>query len=72
MKDYSQYGESLIINEIFKKIDPINKFMVEFGASDGYWLSNIRMFMEMGWNGLQFEGNQVSRYALHYTLRRNR
>lgn len=56
MKDYSQHGESLIINDIFKKIAPINKVMVEFGASDGYWLSNIRMFIEMGWNGLQFEG----------------
>lgn len=56
MKDYSQNGESLVIKEIFDKIKPVNKFMVEFGASDGYWLSNIRMFMEMGWNGLQFEG----------------
>lgn len=58
MKDYSQNGESTILNSIFKKIEPKNKFMVEFGASDGFWLSNIRMFIEIGWTGLQLEGSE--------------
>ena len=56
MRDYSQYGESTIINEIFKKIGTINNFVVEFGASDGFWLSNARMFIEMGWGSLQMDG----------------
>jgi hypothetical protein len=56
MKDYSQFGESKILYEIFEKIGYHNKFGVEFGASDGYWLSNLRMFLDLGWTGLQMEG----------------
>jgi len=56
MKDYSQFGESKILYEIFEKIGTYNKYGVEFGASDGYWLSNLRMFLDMGWAGLQMEG----------------
>lgn len=57
MKDYSQHGESKILLSIFEKIKPKNNFAVEFGASDGFWLSNIRMFLEQGWEGLQLEGS---------------
>lgn len=56
MTDYSQSGESPMLWNIFEKIGTRSKFAVEFGASDGYWLSNIRMFLENGWNGLQMEG----------------
>lgn len=56
MKDYSQHGESLLIKNILDKIGIINNYGVEFGASDGYWLSNLRMFLEIGWDGLQMEG----------------
>ena len=57
MKDYSQYGESTILSDIFDKIGTSNKFCVEFGASDGYWLSNVRMFIENGWDSLQMDYN---------------
>lgn len=57
MKDYSQHRESKILYDIFQKINPINKFAVEFGASDGQWLSNIKMFLNLGWDGLQMEGS---------------
>jgi hypothetical protein len=56
MKDYSQYGESTILLDLVKKIDTINEYIVEFGASDGYRLSNARMFIEMGWQSLQMDG----------------
>jgi len=56
MKDYSQNGESKILLEIFQVIGILNNFVVEFGASDGFWLSNARMFIEMGWNYLQMDG----------------
>lgn len=56
MKDYSQHGESTLIKSIVEKIGTINSFGVEFGASDGFWLSNLRMFLEKGWTGLQMEG----------------
>jgi hypothetical protein len=60
MKDYSQYGESKLIYDILNKIGTLNRYAVEFGASDGYWLSNIRMFLEDGWDGLQMEGGPKS------------
>jgi hypothetical protein len=56
MKDYSQYGESKILLDLVKKIGTINEYIVEFGASDGYRLSNARMFIEMGWQALQMDG----------------
>lgn len=56
MKDYSQYGESKILLELFEKIGTHNKYVVEFGAWDGFWLSNARMFIEMGWDSLQMDG----------------
>lgn len=57
MKDYSCYGESTIMYNIFEEIGTKTKYAVEFGASDGYWYSNIRMFLdECNWNGLQMEG----------------
>ncbi len=59
MNDYSQYGESLILFDIFEKIGTRSKFVVEFGAADGYWLSNARLFLENGWSGLQMEGISV-------------
>ena len=56
MKDFSQNGESKILQGIFEQIGTLEKFAVEFGASDGYWLSNIRMFIDyLDWRSLQFE-----------------
>ncbi len=52
-QDYSQHGESLILSDIFKIIEPKNKFFVEFGARDGQSLSNTKYFSEtFGWTGL--------------------
>jgi len=52
-KDHSQHGESIILSKIFETINPINKFFVEFGARDGYSLSNTRYFADtLGWKGL--------------------
>lgn len=56
MKDYSQHGEGLLLKDIFDALQITHGYAVEFGASDGYWLSNIRGFLEMGWTGLQLEG----------------
>ncbi len=51
--DYSQHGESIILSEIFKIIEPKNKFCVEFGGGDGYQMSNTRYFIDtLGWKGL--------------------
>ena len=55
MTDYSQHGESKILKNIIDNIGELNRYAVEFGASDGYWLSNIRMFFDEGWTGIQME-----------------
>lgn len=53
--DYSQHGESTVIAGIFAVIGTRSRHAVEFGAGDGWRLSNIRMFMEWGWSGTQWD-----------------
>ncbi len=43
-KDYSQHKESTILAEIFEKLNPVNKFFVEFGARDGVSLSTTKYY----------------------------
>ena len=63
MKDYSQNGEGKIIADAVAAIEArkdlwgyqVPRVAVEFGAGDGFKLSNIRGLMEDGWIGFQFE-----------------
>lgn len=56
MRDWSQHGESTILFDLFDRlIEPRSKVAVEFGAGDGYRFSNIRMLMEDGWTGIQWD-----------------
>lgn len=56
VKDWSQHGESMVLHYLFnQQIDPQSKVAVEFGAGDGYRFSNIRMLMEDGWTGIQWD-----------------
>lgn len=52
---FSTAGEDILIAKIFETIQPINRFCLEFGATDGYAGSNIRKFINEGWNSLQFD-----------------
>ena len=45
-KRYSQTGEEGYIDYIFKHIGYGNKFLVDIGAWDGFYLSNTRYFIE--------------------------
>lgn len=56
-KKYSQTGEEGILERIFSLIGTTNKYAVEFGASDGYNLSNTRLFAENGWDVLMMDGS---------------
>jgi len=62
-KGYSQYGEEVVIKYIFDNIGVTNKFCVDFGAGDGYWLSNSRALLDNGWTGLLMEGSQANEQA---------
>lgn len=59
---YSQGGEEIVLQHIFKHIGTTDKFCCEFGAGDGYALSNTRRFIEEGWAYLMMDaeprGNQ--------------
>ena len=70
MKDHSQYGETQIIADAVAAIEKqgltVPRVAVEFGAGDGFALSNIRGLMEDGWMGVQLEKepsvNSVKRF----------
>jgi hypothetical protein len=55
---YSQFGEEGIIAEILKRLHIENGFFVEFGASDGIYLSNTRFLWERGWSGVMIEADK--------------
>ena len=55
MKSYAQFGEDLILLDFFKKKKLNKGFFFEFGAWDGIYLSNCRMFYELGWQGCFIE-----------------
>lgn len=52
MKDYTQYGEKIFIDEFFK--DRIG-FFVDIGAADGVTHSNTLHLIESGWKGILIE-----------------
>lgn len=56
---YSQYGEDGALSLIFSElgIGTTNKFLVDFGAGDGKWLSNSRLLLENEWSGLLMDGD---------------
>lgn len=55
----SQKGQDSLIEFTFNSVvGTTNKYYVEFGAMDGYMLSNTSYLREkQGWNGLLLEGN---------------
>lgn len=55
-KVYSQTGEEGILEHIFNFIGTTNKYLVDFGAGDGFNLSNSQLLLEQGWEGLRMDG----------------
>lgn len=55
---YSQFGEDGIIEAIFQRIGPANKWVMECGAADGMFFSNSRKLIEDGWSGVLIEGDK--------------
>lgn len=53
---YSQGGEDGIIEAFFSLVEPQSKFCVEFGASNGFYISNTYYLRNMkNWNALLME-----------------
>jgi FkbM family methyltransferase len=51
--DYSQFGQSLIIDQLITSDTP--QIVVDIGAHDGFMGSNSRALLERGWRGLLVE-----------------
>lgn len=59
----SQHGEDGIIEAIFMILPPLNKWCVEFGASDGKYLSNTyNLIKNKQWHSIQIE-SKANKYA---------
>lgn len=58
MISYSQSGQDLWVNSIFK--DSTNLFFLDVGANDGITDSNTYLLEKNGWNGICIEGSKVS------------
>lgn len=54
---YSQFGEDGVIDKIFELIGEKSKICVEFGAWDGFHMSNTAKLWTGGWKGVLIEGN---------------
>lgn len=55
---YSQFGEDGIIEKIFEIINPISKVCIEFGAWDGFHLSNTaKLWAHEDWKGVLIESD---------------
>ena len=55
---YSQFGEDGVIRKIFEIIGIKSKVCVEFGAWDGFHLSNTANLWTKSWKGVLIEGNK--------------
>ncbi len=56
---YSQFGEDGIIEKIFNIIGTTSKLCIEFGAWDGFHLSNTANLWKNSWRGILIEGNRA-------------
>lgn len=55
---YAQGAEEGMLERIFERIEPVTRFSVEFGASDGLRNSNTALLLrERGWRGVLIEGS---------------
>jgi hypothetical protein len=64
---FSQNGEDGVIDAIFKMVKTGSKYCVEFGAADGFTISNTRFLRERrGWRALLLDaGYENPRINLH-------
>ena len=55
---FSQYGEDGIIEKIFSIIGTESKVCIEFGAWDGFHMSNTALLWTNSWKGILIEGSK--------------
>jgi hypothetical protein len=55
---FSQFGEDGILERIFQLLPPTRRVAVEFGAWDGFYLSNTANLWTHGWRGVLIEADE--------------
>jgi hypothetical protein len=55
---FSQFGEDGVIHQIFALIGTTSRVCIEFGAWDGFHLSNTANLWTQGWKGILIEGHR--------------
>jgi hypothetical protein len=65
---FSQFGEDGIIQKIFEIIGVTSRCCVEFGAWDGYHLSNTANLWTKGWKGILIEADSYKYENLLHNL----
>jgi hypothetical protein len=72
-KKYSQANEESYLEHILNNVPSINKHIVEFGAWDGFHLSNTRYFIEKGYTALLIDGDNKGNEEVkqHFIYREN-
>jgi len=69
---HSQNGQDYIIEDLSKKLGIANGWFVEFGAKDGYVLSNTAHFMDdYGWSGVYIESDKILADNLKINMAKN-
>lgn len=67
---FSQFGEDGIIKKIFELIGTKTKLCIEFGASDGFYMSNTaNLWIKEDWKAFLIEGDKESYKKLSANIR---
>lgn len=68
LASYSQFNEQTIILGYLDKLDKLNRYCVDIGASDGASQSNTVALYLSGWRGLsvEYNGENFAKLALNY------
>jgi hypothetical protein len=66
---YSQFGEDGIIERVFEILGVTSRVCVEFGAWDGFHLSNTAWLWTRGWRGILIESDPEKYAALVQNVR---
>ncbi|MDR3559150.1 MAG: hypothetical protein P4L58_01970 [Candidatus Pacebacteria bacterium] len=66
---YSQFGEDGIIKKVFEIIGTQSKLCIEFGAWDGYHLSNTAQLWTNGWKAVLIEAEADRTETLKETVK---
>ena len=59
VKSYSQFGEDLIVTDLFAEIPIVNMSYLDIGANNPQFISNTYSFYERGFSGVLIEPNEI-------------